>query len=133
MDSRGIPTPHDEAGIRRTMAGYRAALATLTIPQLMDRLTTINAAIEAENQARLATLISTTSSNSPDLDAPVLRSTPRATPSSAPPRATDRGVGPSLSFPPPGPLDLLSRAGRLGPRLTARLIAADLRRRGNAP
>lgn len=127
MDSRGRPNPTDQYGVQETFKGFRQALAVLSIPQLMDQLTRINAAMEADAQLKLRNAISTTSWGSSSLDDPVVRSTRTAT-RGAPAAPTDRGAGPSLLSPPPGPLDLLARSGRLGPRLAAKLVAADIKR-----
>ena len=116
-------TPDD---LRRSYAGYRRALGTLTTSQLLELANRQAALIQQHQDSMLSRLLQRPSST-PDLDAPVVRSTPTETPSSA--RAEDRGRQASPS-PMPSGLELLARrGGRMGPRLGAKLLIADARKR----
>jgi hypothetical protein len=121
-----LPSTLDPDHLRQSYAGYQKALSHLTIPQLLELSTRQAQAIQQSQDSMLSRLLRAPSST-PDLDAPVLRSTPMEIPSSATPR--DRGQ-PGSPSPPPSSLELIARkGGRLGPRLGARLVIADARRR----
>jgi hypothetical protein len=116
----------DPDHLAKSYAGYQRALATLSVPQLLELLTRQSQAIQQSQDSMLSRLLQAPSST-PDLDAPVIRSTPTATPSGATPTARGQPHSPS---PPPSSLELIARkGGRLGPRLGARLVIAEARRR----
>ena len=112
--------------LRQSYAGYRKALRLLTIPQLMELSTRQAEAIQRQQDSMLSRLLPAFSPTS-DLDAPVQRSTTPEPPS----RERDPGRGqPASPSPAPSSLELLARrGGRMGPRLGAKLLVADARRR----
>lgn len=122
-----LPQPYEDPNLARTFQGFRAALSRMSIPQLQDQLTRINALLQADVQARLTSTIYDLASASPaNLDSPVLRS-PRM--ASRPP--TDRGSARSQASPAPAPpsaVELLARSRSLAPRLAAKLVVSDARR-----
>lgn len=106
------------------MAGWTSYLQTIAHdPRLLAaELTAINAQLQTEAARRAQTTLLLEAART--LDNPVLRSIPAEIPSR--PARDDR---PSPS-PQPGPLDLLLSSRRAGPRLVAKLVASDVRRRG---
>lgn len=109
----------------RSWEAYRWALSRLTIPELLEHLTRINAAQEA--QAR--SLTATTAASLPSL-ADSLSSLDRIAPgptAPASPWPTDRGGGPSPASPQPSAVDRLAATAKLGPRIAARLLLASAR------
>ena len=122
-----LPTnrPLTADDLAQSYAGYRKGLATLTIPELME-LSTRQAQAIAESQASMLSRLLPASSPTSDLDEPVIRSMPTATPSSG--REPDRGR-PASPSPRQSSLELLGlkRGGRMGPRLGAKLLIADAR------
>jgi len=122
-----LPQPDNEQAIERTFRGYAMALSRMKVPELMEHLTRINSAIEADRQARMASLLSQGPSASSSIDDPVVRSTPPATSS---PSGRDRSSRrPSPSPAQESPLDRWARSKSLGRSLAARLAAADIQRR----
>lgn len=120
-----LPQPDNLDGVIRTFAGYRAALSTMTPAQLMEQLTTINAAIQAQQTARLEALLSRRSQESTSsLDQPVVPTTrPRSTPAPQPRGRAAAGSPQSL---PPSQSNPLLRS-HAGQRLAAKLVAANAR------
>lgn len=122
------PDPRDDAGLIRTFQGYRAALATMTVDQLMERLTDINMKLEAESQANLTRLISSPLSTSIEsLDRLQMRSLRTA----APPSRPDRGQVASQPSPVPrqqSAAERLAASRRMAPRLAAKLVASEVRK-----
>lgn len=122
MDSRTRPpSPHD---MRLGMAAYQQHLRQLDPMQLTAELTRINAALQMQAQSASASVLSDLTQR--NLDSPVLRSIPMDDPLSG------RASPPSPSrSPQPGPVDLLLQSRRAGPRLVAKLVASDVRRRAS--
>jgi hypothetical protein len=121
---------HDDPGQLRTWAGYRAALSQMKRQELLDHLTGINAALQAQSQAVLERQLRSlqTSGSSSSIDNPVVRSTPPERRSNE--RPMDRGAYPSrLASPQPSALDLLARSKSLAPRIAAKLVLSEARRR----
>lgn len=104
--------------VPRTFEGYQAALATRTIPELLELAAKQAALLEQDRHRVMLELISASQHSS--LDLPVVRSTPTELPS---PSERARDERPSRS-PQPSPFELLSTAGRLGPRLAGALLRA---------
>lgn len=122
-----LPQPDNDQAIERTFRGYALALARMKVPELLEHLTTINAAIETQQRARMASLLSQGRSASSSIDDPVVRSTPPATSS---PSGRDRPSPRQSQNPAPeSPLDRWARSKSLGRSLAARLAAADIQRR----
>ena len=124
------PDPRDDPGLYRTFEGYRAALAKMSVAQLMDRLTAINAELEAQSQSTLASLISSPLSASIQALDRLQVSSPRTVRPTSP--ASDRGAAasrPSPASPQPSALDRLASSKYMGPKLAAKLVVADARRR----
>lgn len=126
------PDPRDDPNLIRTFEGYRMALSRMTIPQLLDRLTSINAELQAQSQSTLVSQISSQLSDSIQaLDRLQVRSPRMAPPTSAP----DRGASASRPFPgspQPSALDRLASSKYMGPKLAAKLVVADARKRARA-
>lgn len=122
-DSPGIRRP-SEADLRQSFEGYRRALSKLSTRELMELAATQSAAIQ---QTQLSALSQLLTSSTPDLDQPVQRSTSGVSPSGG--REVDRGQRPSPPSRQPSSLELLASRSRMGPRLAAKLVAADARRR----
>lgn len=123
MTGSELPQPEDEAAIRRTFAGYAAALKTMTIPELMERADRQAALLQQQSQATLEELSQRPPGSQSTLDQPVLRTTPsRSTPAPSP---RGRAAQASPPSPQPTPLDLLF--GSRGRRLAAKLVAANAR------
>lgn len=115
--------------LERLYEGYRHGLEQMTMPELMAHATQLGAMIEQDRAGQLALLMRSASRSS--LDDPVIPSTPMAIPSPAgPARPADRGGAASAQRSrPSSPLELLASSTRTGPRLAAKLILADARRR----
>ena len=130
MDSSQLPRselqpPDEPESILRTFDGYRAALAQMTIPQQLEQLTRINAALEIESHSRLTqTILDPLSEFMSSLDQIVPRSRAAGIRSPSP---RDRGAAASrpTSSLPQSPLDLLF--GSRGRRLAGKLVAAQAR------
>ena len=105
-----------------TWDGYRRALASLSPPELMALLATINTGLTAERERRMASILTSSPSMAEALDRPVLSSTRMATQRSP----MDRGVPPS-QFQQQSAVDLLASSQRLGPKLAQRLMIASAR------
>jgi hypothetical protein len=90
--------------------------------QLLAHLTQINAAMEADRQTRMASLLASRSEHLSSLDQPVLSSTATATRPSPMDRAAAPSPSPALSA-----VDLLASSQRLGPKLAQRLLMASAR------
>jgi hypothetical protein len=122
------PDPFADPGMIRTWAGYRTALSTMTMPELLAQATELSARIELEQRQTLASFLSTPLSESLSaLDRLQVRSLRTAPPPSRP----DRGAAasqPSRELPQPSALDLLARSKSLAPRIAAKLVAAEARR-----
>lgn len=122
-----LPQPDNALAIDQTFQAYEAALAEMArtggIPALMEHLTSINAQLEAQRQARMASLLSRPPATSSSIDDPVVRSTTRDSRDRRPP---DRGRPPSPS-PQPTALDRLAASRGLGRRVVAKLVAAQAR------
>lgn len=122
-----LPQPDNEQAIERTFRGYSMALARMKVPELLEHLTTINAAIESDRRARMERLLSQGPSGSSSIDDPVVSSTTRER-SPASGRDHDRRRQ-SPTTPELTPLDRWARQRSLGRSLAARLAAADIQRR----
>lgn len=110
--------------------GYNQYLATLSLPELAAESTRLGAMIEQDQKAQLLSLLRSVSSS--NQDAPVLQSMTPATPYQRPSDASPLVRGSAASVPPPAPsnpLALLASSSRTGPRLAAKLVLADARRR----
>lgn len=117
-----LPQPDGIEGIRRTFAGYKQALATMTIEQLVEQANLNAIALQAQMDATRERSLRQPDSTS-TLNQPVLRTTPtRSTPVPSP-----RGQAAlrSPQSPPPSSLDLLF--GSRGRRLAAKLVASQAR------
>lgn len=136
MDSSGprtmppmasLPQPADDPNLLRTFRGYRAALATMSLEQLMAHSADLAARIEFEQRRLLASAISSPLSTlTLSIDNPVIRS-PRTVP--RPSDSPDRGRPPSPSLrPSQSAVDLLAASKRLGPRIAAKLALHEARR-----
>jgi hypothetical protein len=123
-NSRTWGGPQSDEAEAQIWAGYRTALASLTIPQLMDRLAEINRQQQALSLSMGLPQASSLSTFTEALDRPVLSSMGMATPVGSP--SMDRGSAPSPS-PQQSPLDQLAASRRLGPRLAERLALAGAR------
>lgn len=124
-----LPDPRDDPNLIETFAGYRTALSTMTIDQLMTHSAELAALQQAQSASILTALISPgLSEYSRSLDNPVLRS-PRT--ASRPGSAADRGAVASQTSSLPRPqsaLDLLAGSRRLAPRIAAKLVAHEVKR-----
>lgn len=106
----------DEADLR-----LRRSLASLSTSELWTMLGETNRLLSEQARSQTSALLS--ASPSP-LDTPVSHGASTASPSSSEPAApTDRGRAPSPPSSPPGP------RVPLGPRVAAKLVAAQARRR----
>lgn len=123
-----LPQPDNEAAIERTFRGYAMALSRMKVPELLEHLTLINAAIESDRRARMAQLLSQGPSASSSIDDLVQRSTTPATSSRSesgrPSPRQNQTRPPELT-----PLDRWAKQRSLGRSLAARLAAADIQRR----
>jgi hypothetical protein len=125
-----LPQPADDPNLSRTFAGYKAALRSMSIPQLMSQANQLAAAIELEQRQLMNQLISERLSGSLDsLDRLQTRS-PRTAYPSREPDSADRGQARSRPSPPPKPsaVDLLASSQRLAPRIAAKLVLAEAQR-----
>lgn len=123
-----LPQPSDDPNLTRTFAGFKAALRSMNIPQLMSLATEQAAAIELEQRQLLNDLISRRLSESvSSLDRLQVRSPRMAAPGPASP---DRGQAHSRPSPvaTPSALDLLASSRRLAPRIAAKLVLAEAQR-----
>jgi len=122
------PDPRDDPGLLRTWAGYRQALSTMTIEELMKLADNQAARLEQENREAMNRLLSTPLSESLSaLDRLQVRS-PRTAPQ---PSQADRGVQASQrspALPQPSALDRLASSKYMAPRLAAKLVASEARR-----
>jgi hypothetical protein len=107
--------------VSRTYRGFAAALATLKIPELLALSAHQAALLEAERQRVLSEMLLASGRSS--LDQPVVQSTPTELPYLSG-RDHDARLSQSPQ-PQPSSLELLSSAGRLGPRLAGALIRAS--------
>lgn len=124
MTGSELPQPDDEAGIKRTFDGYRAALKTMTIPELMELADRQAALLQAQQNDMMRRSLSPSPLDSTsNLDSPVLRTTPSRSMPAPSPRG--RAAQASPPSPPPTSLDLLF--GSRGRRLAAKLVAANAR------
>lgn len=122
MDSPSRLKPLHPSQVAEAMVGWQQYLSQLGPTQLAAELTRLNGEIETDQRSRINTLLLDHLSA---IDSPVQRSVPMdLQPSSRPDR--DRAFSPS---PQQGPLDLLLSSRRAGPRLVAKLVASDVRRR----
>jgi hypothetical protein len=122
-----LQPPDDQWQIERSFEGYRQALATMTVAQLMTEATRLSALIETENRAALTSLISRPLQDyASSLDLIVPRSRPMAPQPS--PSARGRAAF-QPSSPQPSPVDLLF--GSRGRRLASKLVVASSRSAAN--
>lgn len=124
-----LPQPSDDPNLTRTFAGFRAALRSLSIPELMSLAAEQAAAIELENRSTMSQLISQRLSGSIEsLDRLQLRSRPTAPPERS--DSPDRGLAHSRPSPPPRPsaVDLLASSRKMAPRIAAKLVLAEAAR-----
>jgi hypothetical protein len=119
-----LPQPSTPAAIERTFDGYRAALARMTLPELMALAAQQAALLEAEARTTTSGLLLDWSRN--QLDSTVQRSPTTELPSRSP---TAPAAAPSPSLP-PGPPRRRSRSAPHARELAARLAGStDSRRR----
>lgn len=119
----GLPQPDTRIAIDRTFQGFRMALARMSIDELIQMASTQAAALQAQADERLRSLLLTQPGSSSNLDQLVQRTTPtRSTPEPSP---RGRAAQASPPSPPPDPLSRLSSPR--GRALAAKLLAANAR------
>lgn len=110
----GLPEPLE------AFASYQRALAMLTPAELHQQLTAVNAALEAEANQRLTSLLQAASTRADSIDSLDQGSPEMEIPWTVPDRSSSQESGaPKTSW------QLLSGTSRLGPRLAAKLVLAS--------
>jgi hypothetical protein len=74
-----LPQPSDRAAIERSFEGYRAALAMMTVPELMELAAKQGALLEEQRRNLISGALS--ASDLSQIDSPVSHSTPTEFPS----------------------------------------------------
>jgi len=125
-----LPQPSDDPNLTRTFAGFKLALRSMSIPQLMSLAAQQAAAIELEQRQLLNQLISQRLSASVESIDRLQTRSPRTAYPSPEPDSADRGHSRSQSSPPPRPsaVDLLASSRKLAPRIAAKLVLAEAQR-----
>lgn len=122
-----LPDPAADPGLLRTYEGYRAALRSMTIEQLMERADRLARQITADQQEQMsALLMGQLSSYSTALDRPSFGSPRTASPPSVPDRGASSQASPAPRL--PSAVDLLAASRRMAPRVAAKLVLAEARR-----
>lgn len=130
MDSLPTPRRLTRADLEQLYEGYQQNLAQMTPAELMAQATQLGAMIERDQKEQLLSLMRSGWRSSQD--EPVLQSTRTGTPSQQPSAGRPGDRGSAASAPPrapSNPLALLASSSRTGPRLAAKLVLADVRRR----
>ncbi len=112
-------------------SGYQATIAQMSPVELAAEAGRLGAMIEADQRVQMESLLRSASQS--NLDQPVSHSTATAHPSSPPPQARGAAsLDPARRSPQSSPLELLLGSSRTGPRLAAKLVLSDARRRRSA-
>lgn len=133
MDSSLTPLqPISRDEIEQLYSGYRGILQTMTPAQLAAELASLGRMIEQDQEARKASLLLSMSNSL--IDQPVQHSTEPGIQSPDSHRPMDRGAAASApaTRPQSSPLELLLGSSRTGPRLAAKLVLNDARRRARS-